>query len=63
MQKTTIPGKLILIGFKIFALGDSGYIYNWEYTRPGLAEGVLIEKKRISMNISNLTISTFLNPI
>jgi hypothetical protein len=27
-QKITIPGKLIPTGFKIFALGDSGYIYN-----------------------------------
>jgi Transposase IS4 len=28
MQKITIPSKPILTGFKIFALGDSGYIYN-----------------------------------
>jgi Transposase IS4 len=61
-QKITIPGKPILIGFKLFALGDSGYIYNWECTRPGLVEGVLTEKKRISVNISNSIISTFLNP-
>jgi hypothetical protein len=27
-QKITIPGKSIPTGFKIFALGDSGYIYN-----------------------------------
>jgi hypothetical protein len=27
-QKITIPNKPIPIGFKIFALGDSGYIYN-----------------------------------
>jgi Transposase IS4 len=40
-QKITIPGKPIPIGFKIFALGDSGYTYNWECIRPGLAEGVL----------------------
>jgi hypothetical protein len=62
-QKITIPGKPILIGFKIFALGDSGYTYNWEYTRPGLAEGVLKGKKRISISILNSDISVFLNPI
>jgi hypothetical protein len=62
-QKITIPGKPISIGFKIFALGDSGYIYNWEYIRPGLAEGVLTKKKRISVFIPNSDISTFLNPI
>jgi hypothetical protein len=27
-QKITIPSKPIFIGFKIFALGDSGYTYN-----------------------------------
>ena len=62
-QKITIPGKPISIEFKIFALGDSGYTYNWECTRPGLAEGVLTEKKRISVFILNSDISTFLNPI
>jgi hypothetical protein len=45
IQKITIPGKPIPIGFKIFALEDFSYTYNWEYTRPGLAEEVLIEKK------------------
>jgi hypothetical protein len=40
-QKITIPGKPISTGFKIFALGDSGYTYNWECTRPGLVERVL----------------------
>jgi hypothetical protein len=62
-QKITIPNKPISIEFQLFALGDSGYIYNWEYIRPSLVEGVLIEKKRISINISNSTTSTFLNPI
>jgi Transposase IS4 len=61
-QKITIPGKLISIKFKIFALEDSGYTYNWECTRPGLAEGVLKEKKRISISIPNSSISSFLNP-
>ena len=61
-QKITISYKPILIEFKIFALGDSGYILNWECTRPGLAEGVLTEKKRISISISNPFISAFLNP-
>jgi hypothetical protein len=61
-QKITIPGKPIPIGFKIFALGDSGYIYNWEYTRPGLAEGLKEEKKRISVSIPNSNVSVYLNP-
>jgi Transposase IS4 len=61
-QKITISGKPIPTGFKIFALGDSGYIYNWKCTRPGLAEGVLTEKKRISISISNSTAFTLLNP-
>jgi hypothetical protein len=61
-QKIIIPGKPILTGFKIFALSDSGYILNWEYTRPGIAEGILREKKRISVFILNSSISTLLNP-
>jgi Transposase IS4 len=61
-QKITIPGKPISIGFKIFALEDSGYIYNWKCTRPGLAEGVLTKKKRISISISNSTTISLLNP-
>jgi Transposase IS4 len=62
-QKIIIPGKPIPTGFKIFALKDSGYIYNWECTRPGLAEGVLTEKKRVSVSIPNSNISVSLNPI
>ena len=61
-QKITIPDKPIPTGFKIFGLGDSGYIYDWECTRPGLAEGVLREKKRISVSIPNSFLFTFLNP-
>jgi Transposase IS4 len=61
-QKITIPNKPIPTGFKIFALGDSGYIFNWEYTRPGIAEGILKEKKRISIFIFNSSISILLNP-
>jgi Transposase IS4 len=61
-QKITIPGKPIPTGFKIFALGDSGYTLNWEYIRPGIAEGILREKKRISVSIPNSFISTILNP-
>jgi hypothetical protein len=60
-QKITILSKPISIGFKIFALGDSGYTYNWECVRPGLAEGVLTEKKRISISILNSTDFTLLN--
>jgi Transposase IS4 len=62
IQKITIPGKPISIGFKIFALEDSGYTLNWECTRPGIVEGILREKKRISISISNSSISTLLNP-
>ena len=62
-QKTTIPDKPIPTGFKIFALGDSGYTYNWEYIRPGLTEGVLTGKKQISITISNSSISNSLVPI
>jgi Transposase IS4 len=61
-QKITIPDKPIPTGFKIFALEDSGYTYNWKSTRPGIAEGILMEKKRISVFIFNSSIFTFLNP-
>jgi Transposase IS4 len=62
-QKITIPGKSIPIGFKIFALGDFGYTYNWEYIKSGLVEGVLTGKKQIFIKIPNSSISTFLNLI
>jgi Transposase IS4 len=61
-QKITIPSKPISTGFKIFALGDSGYIYNWECTRPGLNEGALTGKKQISISIPNSTAISLLNP-
>jgi Transposase IS4 len=61
-QKITISDKPISTGFKIFALEDSGYTYNWECTRPGLAEGFLVEKKCISISIPNSELSTYLNP-
>jgi hypothetical protein len=38
IQKITIPVKPILIGLKLQGLRDKGYIYNWEATRPKLAE-------------------------
>ena len=44
-EKITISAKPIPTGFKLFALGDSGYIYNWECTKPGLAEGLVAAKK------------------
>jgi Transposase IS4 len=59
-QKITIPGKPIPTGFKLFRLEDSGYIYNWEYTRSGLNEGFLIEKQKISISISS-DFSVYLN--
>jgi hypothetical protein len=63
-QKITILRKSIPTGFKIFALGDSGYTLNWECTRPGLTEGIFKEKKRVSISISNSnsSISVLLNP-
>ena len=61
-QKITIPGKSISTEFKLFTLGDSGYIYNWECTKPGIAEGILRERKKVSISISNSSISTSLNP-
>ena len=38
IQKITIPAKPIPIGLKLQGLGDKGYIYSWEATRPKLAE-------------------------
>ena len=38
IQKVTIPAKPIPVGLKLQALGDKGYIYSWEATRPKLAE-------------------------
>jgi hypothetical protein len=61
-QKIIISGKPVSIKFKIFALKDSGYTYNWECTRPGLAEELKEEKKQISVSILNSDISIFLNP-
>ena len=61
-QKITIPSKLIPTGFKILTLTTADYILNQEYTRPGLAEGILTEKKRIFINIPNSFIFIFLNP-
>ncbi len=61
-QKIIISCKSIPTGFKLFTLGDSGYIYNWECTRPGIAEGILRERKKVSISILNSSISTSLNP-
>ena len=61
-QKVTIPGKPIPTGFKIFALADSGYIFNWECTKPGLNEGLLAAKKCVSVSIPNSSKTTLLNP-
>ena len=60
-QKVIIPDKSILTGFKIFVLADSGYIFNWECTRPGLNEGLLTAKKCVSVSISNSIKTTLLN--
>ena len=62
LQKVTIPDKPIPTGFKIFVLVDSGYIFNWECTKPGLNEGLLVAKKCVSVSIPNSTKTTLLNP-
>ncbi len=61
-QKITISDKPIPTRFKLFALDDSGYIYNWEYIKSGIAEGILRERKKVSISIPNSSISTSLNP-
>ena len=61
-EKITIPGKPIPTGFKLFGLGDSGYLYNWECTKPGLAEGLITAKTCVSISVPNSTLSTLLNP-
>ena len=38
IQKVTILAKPIPVGLKLQGLGDKSYIYNWEATRPKLAE-------------------------
>ena len=60
-QKITIPNKSISTECKIFALGDSGYIYNWKCTRLDLIEELKDAKKRISVSISNSDVSVYLN--
>ena len=61
IQKITISDKLISTKFKIFVLGNSGYIYNWKCIRPGLTEGLKKEKTRISVSILNSNLVSFLN--
>ena len=61
LQKVTIPNKSISIGFKIFVLADSDYIFNWECTKPGLNEGLLTAKKCISVSIQHSLKITLLN--
>ena len=62
LQKVTIPDKPISTGFKIFALANSDYIFNWECTKPGLNEGLLAAKKCVSVSIPNSSKTTLLNP-
>ena len=63
MQKITISDKSISTGFKIFALEDSGYTYNWKCTRSDLAEDILSKKRCISVSVLNSTAVSFLNLI
>ncbi len=60
-QKIIISDKSILTEFKLFALDDFDYIYNWECIKSGIVEEILKEKKKISILISNSSISTSLN--
>ena len=62
-QKITISGKSISTEFKIFALRDSGYTYNWECMRSDIIEEILTEKKWISVTISDSSLYSFLNSI
>ncbi len=48
--------------FKLFALSDSDYIYNWKCTKPDIIKEILREKKKVSISILNSSISTSLNP-
>ena len=61
LQKVTISDKSIPTGFKIFALADSDYIFNWKCTKPGLNEGLLTVKKCVSISIPNSFKTTLLN--
>ncbi len=61
-QKIIILSKSISTGFKLFTLDDFDYIYNWEYTKSGITEEILRERKKVSISISNSSISTSLNP-
>ncbi len=61
-QKIIIPDKPISTEFKLFTLSDFDYIYNWECIKPGIAEGILRERKKVSISILNSSISTSLNP-
>ena len=61
-QKVTISGKFISTEFKLFALGNSDYICNWECTKPGLNKDLITAKKLVSVSFSNFTQSTLLNP-
>ncbi len=61
-QKITISDKFISTGFKLFALDNSDYIYNWECIKSGIIEGILRERKKVFISIPNSSISTSLNP-
>ena len=54
-QKVTISGKPIPTKFKLFALSNSNYIFNWECTKPELNEGLITAKKLVSISFLNFT--------
>ncbi len=55
-QKITISYKSILTRFKLFALNDFNYIYNWKCTRLNIIEQILRERKKVSISIPNSSI-------
>ena len=60
-QKIIIFNKSILTEFKIFALEDFNYTYNWECIKFDFVEKILAEKKQIFVNILNSFLFSFLN--
>lgn len=41
LETTTIPGKPIPTGFKIWAIGQLGFVWNWNFHFPGKNKGPL----------------------
>jgi hypothetical protein len=58
----TIPSKPDPTDFKLFLLGDSGYTFNWEATKPKLNGGAIRELNRIQVEIQDIDQPVYLNP-